>query len=315
MARGRVIDKRLGKSKKFAALPSDKARILYVLMYLWTDQEGKMNADIEEIRTDCVLYLRYSYQVIIEMVMELIHEKLLILYKIKGKFYFKFTKFEEFHPHIRKNREAPSRIPDPPVNKYVLNMGLLRSWSGVLPPSKLNLNRIKDKLNRLNRRGVRGKVVSLRGLYFDIVAQKFKNIKKEDLLRWKKTYPSLDINQEILKMEDWILANWLSGKGQKKDWPRFIRNWLSREQKDIAQGKISDRSFLYVGKSRDKDKIDPAYLNARMQKVKELEKKHGIPKLDEKKQEDRKKIFEIQDKIREEIAEWSNEYWDEREKK
>ena len=45
--------------------------------------------------------------------------------------------------------------------------------------------------------------------------------------RWQETYKAINIDYEIKKMEEWILAN---PKNKKSNWQRFIVNWLSRAQ-------------------------------------------------------------------------------------
>ena len=40
-------------------------------------------------------------------------------------------------------------------------------------------------------------------------------------------YPSLDIHIELRKAKAWVLANPAKAKA-KKDWPRFLNNWMSR---------------------------------------------------------------------------------------
>lgn len=57
--------------------------------------------------------------------------------------------------------------------------------------------------------------------------KEFKNISAEDKEKWSKAYPALNINQELLKMEVWVIAN---PKNRKSNWRRFIANWLSGSQ-------------------------------------------------------------------------------------
>jgi len=55
----------------------------------------------------------------------------------------------------------------------------------------------------------------------------FKGI-NQFLKKWADAYPLVNVEQEIKQMEAWIISQpkymW------KKDWKRFITNWLSREQ-------------------------------------------------------------------------------------
>ena len=62
---------------------------------------------------------------------------------------------------------------------------------------------------------------------FDFKQRKFLNIKIEDKAGWLDAYPACDIDQELRKMREWLLAN---PKQKKKNYERFINNWLSRTQ-------------------------------------------------------------------------------------
>lgn len=62
-------------------------------------------------------------------------------------------------------------------------------------------------------------------LIFQFDTFKFSGILEEDFQVWSKIYPMLDIKLEILKMEDWLKTNPSRAK-RKRDWRRFITNWL-----------------------------------------------------------------------------------------
>lgn len=54
---------------------------------------------------------------------------------------------------------------------------------------------------------------------------KFENIPKEKLEKWKETFPLVDVEAEIKKMEAWLTAN---PTRRKKNYEKFIVNWLLR---------------------------------------------------------------------------------------
>lgn len=206
MARGRMINKRLCKSKKFAKLKNDRSRVIYVLTYIHADCEGKIEADPEELKLDCVPYLKYSVKKVAESMVELHNVDLGTLYEIENKAYFKFSDFKKNQPGIRFDREAPSAIPDPIKG---------RSRSGVTPSLylKLNLNLRKEGRNK--------------DIYFDFEKRQFFNITEEDKKGWKEAYSACNIDVELKKMREWLLAN---PEKKKKNYRRFIINWLSKTQ-------------------------------------------------------------------------------------
>jgi DNA-binding MarR family transcriptional regulator len=64
-------------------------------------------------------------------------------------------------------------------------------------------------------------------IYFDERTSSFSGIEKY-LQKWKEAYPLVDIEGEIKQMEAWVAS--VPRTRWKKDWKRFIVNWLSREQ-------------------------------------------------------------------------------------
>ncbi|MEN2985500.1 MAG: hypothetical protein ABDH16_02400 [Thermodesulfovibrionaceae bacterium] len=78
-------------------------------------------------------------------------------------------------------------------------------------------------------------------IYFDGIS--FKGIEKY-IDKWKEAYPLVDIDNEIKQMEAWILAQ--PRTRWKKDWKRFITNWLSREQdkREMRTATAIKRGFL-----------------------------------------------------------------------
>ena len=207
MARGRMIDKRIGKSKKLAALKHDRTRVLYFMIMPHLDVDGKFTGDPEEIKEDCCPKLNYSVPKIAESIIELADTGLLKLYEVDSRPFIKYTKFSDFQLGIRKDKEAPSRIPDP-----------VRTKDGLTPSLYLSLS-LKLKKE--------GKGTEDDGIDFDFQNRKWLNIKIEDKSGWLAAYPACDIELELCKMREWLLAN---PAKRKSNYRRFIVNWLSKTQ-------------------------------------------------------------------------------------
>jgi hypothetical protein len=62
---------------------------------------------------------------------------------------------------------------------------------------------------------------------FSFDSRKWENITEKDIEVWQEAYPACDIWYELKKMKAWLLAN---PKKRKKQYTRFINNWLSRAQ-------------------------------------------------------------------------------------
>lgn len=206
-----MIHRRLGKSKKFAALKSDRSRVLYTLIYTYTDREGRFSGDPEEIKTECCPYLKYSIKKIAESIIDLNDVGLLILYEdLKTKKpVVEFVAFDEFQK-IRKDKEAASIYSRPPAQG--------QDKAGTTPGLYLSLSLMKG-MKRIN--------TTTPQIDFSFPERKFLNIKIEDKAGWKDAYPAVDIDQEIRIAREWLLAN---PKRAKSNYRQFLNNWFRREQ-------------------------------------------------------------------------------------
>lgn len=56
----------------------------------------------------------------------------------------------------------------------------------------------------------------------------WEGITAEDREQWSEAYPACDLDNQLAQMTAWLSAN--PSKAQKKQWRRFIVNWLSRSK-------------------------------------------------------------------------------------
>jgi uncharacterized protein YdaU (DUF1376 family) len=68
---------------------------------------------------------------------------------------------------------------------------------------------------------------SIAKIYFDFTEKSFKNITDSDKSAWAAAYPAVNVETELLRMAEWLLSN---PDKKKKQYRRFITNWLSRKQ-------------------------------------------------------------------------------------
>ena len=223
MAKGRMIDKNVRKSKKLRALKSDKHRLLYFMIYPHVDVEGRFSADPEEIKIECVPLLPFTKQQITLAIIDLHEVGLINLYIINKEPYLEITRFLDFNK-VRKDKEAESSI----IPYSGSSTGAVQEYARI---SKVKLN-----ISKVNERKEEERI-----LFID---RKFKNIQKEDKERWRKTYPACDIDVEILKMESWLIAN---PKKTKSNYERFINSWLNKQQ---DQGGSKSGHPSQVGKDK-----------------------------------------------------------------
>jgi len=84
---------------------------------------------------------------------------------------------------------------------------------------------------------------------YDFIKHDFINITEQDKLSWKKLYPSIDLEIELLKAIEWIKSEPTKAKHKKK-WRSFLRNWFSRAN-ERASNKEAFRSM------REKERTHP----------------------------------------------------------
>ena len=114
MADGRMLKKAICTSRKLAALKTDTARLLYTWILPHLDIEGRFFADPDIIKGSIVPRVKNITPEIIEDCLEDMQENnLLIIYQANGDCFLEYTKFSD-HQYLRKDREKPSEIPNPP---------------------------------------------------------------------------------------------------------------------------------------------------------------------------------------------------------
>lgn len=71
-------------------------------------------------------------------------------------------------------------------------------------------------------------------ILFNFEAGRFEGVTEADELRWQDAYPAVAVPDEISKAAAWMRAN---PANRKKNWERFIVNWLSRSQEKAPRVK------------------------------------------------------------------------------
>jgi hypothetical protein len=110
-----MIRRAIATSKKLAQLKTDAARMLYAWQLPFLDAEGRLYASPDIIKGMVVPLLKTVTSLNIKQYLQDMRRVGLIqLYKIDGEDYQQYELFHKYQ-NIRKDREAPSRIPAPGV--------------------------------------------------------------------------------------------------------------------------------------------------------------------------------------------------------
>ena len=112
-ARGRMISATLGSSHKFSSVTNDAHRLMYVLMLVNADVEGRLEADPRILNGRVFTLLGWEANEVERGLRALAAARLIDLYEVDGAPY---AVISDFHKHntVRKDREGASRIPAPP---------------------------------------------------------------------------------------------------------------------------------------------------------------------------------------------------------
>lgn len=119
--------------------------------------------------------------------------------------------------------------------------------------SAFNLLQCSDSLTSMqtlnrNKKNLNKKKNNTSVIRFSFEKKKFDGITPQLLERWAKVYPSVDIEGELLRAAEWVLAN---PQRNKKNWARFLTNWLCRSQQrkgDTNYGYAFNRQPSYAGR-------------------------------------------------------------------
>lgn len=151
MANGRMITKDICGDKRINCLSSDTSRMAFTWLITFADREGRTHGDPAMVRS--MLFPRrqdVTIEQMEQMIIEWANLSLVIWYECDGDLWLWFPGFEKNQPGLRKDKEAPSKIPEPSFDgadlvrsKYGLSTDLVplkrkeekgREGTGTPPP-------------------------------------------------------------------------------------------------------------------------------------------------------------------------------------
>jgi len=291
MARGRMIDKVIILSRKINAV-SEGAENLYYRIYVNTDDFGLFHADPEILKGQIyTLRKDISVAIIQNRLDELIEIELIKIYKYNSETYLEIVDFEK-HQTFRKDYTRKYDYPKPDTKSYepVQNR----------TESPTNINEIKLKETKLKEDKGCKDILNLLSKVKDYPFNEERDRKFIEALITE--FPDLDALEEIKKKCAW----WLSNPLLKKSNPHLqIRNWFINARKYLKEG---DKSRKVGVSTHAPSKKEDDYDKARAIKMKQLQGKYQ-PEIDKAmKVHATDWLDEIDNKIKEEMAEFSREY-------
>lgn len=111
MARGRMLSKDISLDEKVDALSDDTARLLFTWLIPHLDCEGRMYGEPQIFKSLVAPRRNYSVKRVEKYLTEMEKLGLIERYSVNGNHYIFASGFEKHQTGLRKDKEAPSKIP------------------------------------------------------------------------------------------------------------------------------------------------------------------------------------------------------------
>ena len=234
MARIRSIKPDFWGDSKLASELTRDQRLFYIGLWNEADDEGRFLAHPRRLLGAIFPYEEDLSESFTEASLKVLSDTgRLTLYSVNGEPYGQLTKFEE---HQKINRPSKSRIPSP--DSALADAHTAFTESSVKPHV---LARAREEQGTGNREQGTGSIsaepkVDSTPNGGGILIHLPTNRKGENYAvpnhqadEWRELYPAVSVDAELRKMRGWLLAN-ADRRKTSRGMPRFIANWLARQQ-------------------------------------------------------------------------------------
>lgn len=153
MARGRMINKTLVKSRKFHSIKKDFHRLVYLLLLPFADRDGRLEGSPRLVYIN-IFPLRADLleEDVTEALSDLARTGLIFWYRVEEEYFIEIVDFAKHQQGMHYNREGDSGYPPPPKDfnqqvpiKSGFAQELLLDESG-LDPREVKVE-VKEKIN------------------------------------------------------------------------------------------------------------------------------------------------------------------------
>lgn len=269
MAQGRMLKRKITRSKKMAKLKTDKARLLWFYMLPYTDVDGRVEADPEDIKDEILRKQRKGFTInrIKECLQDLHKVGLIVLYDTNNKKYLQYTRFAN-EQNLRRDKEAESEIPAPRPEQS--------SPSPAAPTLSLSNNKVKVKSNttvifeKWNSYKGKKNWKSHPKLSYEIeqaITEQLKHYSVDELCGAIENYAKVLISPDFKWSYAWTLQQFLTrasphDRNEKQLW-RFLPNNYHDEDllsDSAVKKRVSQRKEFYeFFRDCDEEKLIIAY--------------------------------------------------------
>lgn len=224
MARGRMINKQLAKSRRFDALEDDFSRLLYCMLLPHADRDGRLEGDPHLVKAMCFPRRDdVSCRKIADSLRQITATGLIEWYEVDEEAYIEISKFKENQEGLRYDREPESRIQAP--------CGTLPAVAGSLPEDDGSLPvEVKLREENINTCASRSAYTSdFEKWWFAYPKKRSKDAAFKVWKKVKSKLPPLDAHIEAVNA--WSLSD---------DWTKDGGQFIPYPQKWLSEGKWMD---------------------------------------------------------------------------
>lgn len=216
MPQGRIVLKSICQSKKLPKLKTDGARLLYTWLIPNADINGCFSGDPQVIKGQVFTRLNHSIKTIESYLQDLESNDLIMRYEVNGDLFLHILQFQEKQPYLNPKREAEPTIVPPTPEQLQSNSRQTHAKSKSKSKSKEKVKESEEEYKkRIN--------------FF------FSHLEPDWLVEMAKAYPTIDIEKELQKAKAWLVSN---PQKAKKNFKRFINNWLKNSKPEERRGKL-----------------------------------------------------------------------------
>jgi hypothetical protein len=221
MARKRMIDPGIWDSEQVQSLTLEQFK-LYLFMISQADDYGRCKVSIPIFKVRVHPMKEYADDAFKSDLEALSVCGLMKSYFVDGEWFMYHPNWKEYQ-YIQKVK--PSKLPVP--DEYNIR-------TVPVPPNRIELNRIEKNNEYICTEQkisapvpVPSKAPKIPGIDFDFEIHAWEGISDEQVIEWGTAYPALNIEVELSKAKEWVLAN---PKKRKKNWRKFLVGWFGRAQ-------------------------------------------------------------------------------------
>lgn len=221
MPQGRILLKSISQSRKVAMLRSDGARLLYTWCVAHADVEGVLYGEPGIVNSLVFTRLGKQTSTIKQYLENLESERLIISFQHNGERFIMLPDFVEKQPNLRPSHEGKPLVPPSITTKLRSNYSQTTA--------EVKESKVKESKSNYCRNKTSTVITaeSCKQPFFNFDTRQWDNITADDYIQWGEAYPACNVPLEIRQMAQWLLAN---PDKRKKNYRRFITNWLSRSQ-------------------------------------------------------------------------------------